>query len=387
MKIKRIILFLICIAVMTAVLTACKKPGPSDPSDPGDNGTPQEQLVPKTAYGVDYLFPEYEGFYAAAPNIIEDGAARYVVYNTNKTKNSSDAVLAARKAVLQSGKWVYGEQSIILEPSAGKWDSARVLNADIVEGKFTYSGTEYKYLMAYQGNGITAEKRFKIGLAFSNDILGNWVKTDAPFIDYDYESEGDAYGAGQPSLLSINRQGQIMLFYAHGSSLLTSTRFVEADLSDFSVPLVSGYVTVPFAGWPVDGNPLPMINNADFGYDPVSGYVVAVKDGFPYAGTNPATATKVEIAKILLDDLFETDGAWRTVVPVINDLDLATQGNTGWKRVHSACMVTNSFGELSAEALEIGFTSGKAATDPSDESWKFYDGVHAFAVPDALRED
>lgn len=366
----------IVIAILMMILVAACNPETGEDKD-----------VQKTPEGIPYIFTEYEGYYNSAPSIIEFDNQRYVIYNTNKEKNIAKTVIAARKGTMVNGKWEYGEQKIILEPTAGKWDSVRVANADIVEGNFSYKNKEYKYLLAYQGNGIEAEKRFQIGLAVSNDILSGWVKVENPFIPYDYNVEGDTYGYGHPSMINFDKQSKILFFYSSGTALLTSTRFVEADLSDLDNPVVSGYITVPVNGLPLDGMEIPMVANADFAYDEEEEKIFMVKDGYPYASSAPQTATKVSLAKIDLIDLYTVDGQWKQVVPEISSIDTATEGNTGWKRIHSACILTDAFGNIDSSAIDVGFTSGRPASSAEDRSYIFYDGLHIFSVPDLLRID
>lgn len=340
--------------------------------------------VAKVPEGIDYLFSESEGFANSAPAIKDAGGKRYVFYTTNEEANKEGGVIAARVGEQSGETWEFGEQSVLLRPESNRWDGTRVMNADVVEGKFSYQNQEYSKLMVYQANAVAAEKRFQIGLAVSNEWTSGWVRVgDKPFLAYDYEGYGDTFGVGNPSIFSVDGEGKILLFYSYGSATVTCTRFVEADLSDLAAPVLSGYITVAGEGLPLDGNPVAMVANADFKYDADTQTVYMVKDGYPYAGNAPQTATKVEVAKVAVADLYRAECRWTRVVSAIDGLDLE-----GWARVHSACLVSDAQGRISdPDALEIGFTSNIAAKDENDKKYEFYSGLHTYKIPAQNRED
>lgn len=338
----------------------------------------------KVSAGVDFLFDEYEGYGNSAPVIKEVGGKRYLFYTTNEEAENKNTSIAVRIGEQKDGVWKYGEQKVVLRSAEASWDSYNLSNADVVEGTFTYQGTEYSKLMVYQGNNLEAEKRFQIGLAVSNSYEEGWVRVgEAPFIAYDYEGYGDTYGVGNPSIFSVNGEGQVMIFYGYGSTNVSCTRFVEADLSDLSKPVTSGAITVGSDALPLDGYEVAMIANADFKYDAVKEMVYMVKDGYPYASNDPQTATKVEVAKIPVRDLFKAKSTWTNVVSTIDSLEL-----NGAPRVYAACLVSNGLGHIqNVVDLELGFTSNIAATSETDKKYEYYESLHCFKIPSTLRED
>ncbi len=338
----------------------------------------------KVSAGVDFLFEEYEGYGNSAPVIKEADGKRYLFYTTNEEAQNKNTSIAVRVGEQKDGVWKYGEQKIILRSVEGGWDSYNLSSADVVEGTFSYQGTKYSKLMVYQANNLEAEKRFQIGLAVSDSYEEGWVRVgEAPFITYDYEGYGDTYGVGNPSVFNVNDEGRVMIFYGYGSTTVSCTRFVEADLSDLSKPVTSGAITVGSDALPLDGYEVAMIANADFKYDAAKEMVYMVKDGYPYATNAPQTATKVEVAKIPVRDLFKAKATWTNVVSTIDSLEL-----NGAPRVYAACLVSDGLGHIQDVAdLELGFTSNIAATSETDKKYEYYESLHCFAIPSTLRED
>ena len=352
----------------------------SSSSSSGGNEPPV--LTKRTADGeIAYIFDEYEGFSYDAPSVIKDGNDVIVAYTTNKTQNKEDKIIAVKKGTFADGKFTFAAQKTAIEPSQDGWDKHNIDNADLVKGEFLYGGESYNYLMVYQANSIASEKRMQIGAAVSKDAL-SWVKVgDKPLLSYDYESLGDTAGLCYPSVVNVNQKGGIMLFYTRATSLVTETRFVEINAANLNSPVFGGEICIPSSGLPLDGNEWSITVNADFAYDKTSDEIYMVKDGFPYASNNAKKATKIEIAKIAVADLFSQGAKWTTVVSIIDGLDV------GYSRVYSAEFVTDGYADTDGQNLALLFSSGVSASDASDESYKFKNGIHYYEVPSLNRED
>lgn len=329
----------------------------------------------KASGTIEYIFTQYEGYSYEAPSIIKDGEDVYVSYTTNSIAKGGDKVIAVRKGTFTDGKFTFGAEKIAIRPTANGWDKYNVDNSDMVKGEFNYKGTEYTFLMFYQASSFAAEKRYQIGAAVSKDGL-NWLKVgDSPIISYDYEVLGDTAGVCYPSLVNLNGKANLLLFFSKATSLVSETRFVEIQASNLDDLVMSGEISVPSKGLPLDGNEWGIVINADFAYDSASNMLYVVKDGFPYASNNAQKATKIEIAKIALSDMYKQNAEWTTVVNVLDGIELG-----GYSRIYSAEFVTNAFSGIDGANAELLFTSGVSAENATDETYKFKNGIHYYKL-------
>ena len=93
---------------------------------------------------------------------------------------------------------------------------------------------------------------------------------------------------------------------------------------------MSGNISVPHEGLPLDGLEWATIINADFGYNPTSEELYLVKDGMVFAAQNAKKATLVQLAKMPLADLYEQTAKW-TQIKTVMGLIVG-----GYTRMHSA---------------------------------------------------
>ncbi len=339
----------------------------------------------RKALGTDYMFMEDAGFYAYAPSILQaDDNTRYVYYTVNRDKEKSASdVIAVRKGTLKNGEYIYEEKKIVLMPSDGKWDSQRVTCPSVIYGDFSYAGNSYTCLLAYSANRIEASKNFQIGLAVAKNPEGPFTKIgDSPAISYNSEISGSQYGVGNPSLVSYDKKGKVRIFYSHGDNNLSSTRVVDADLSQLDNPKFSGYLTVSYLGLPDDGLGYPLVANCDFSVNEDGSQLYMVKDGFPYALNEPKVATKLTVATMKTGGLYDPNGKWDTIVPEINQLDTYVDENRlGWSRMYSACILRDAYGIVKdTSKISICFTSSHEPANMNDTSYTFSPGLHMYEI-------
>lgn len=334
-----------------------------------------ETDVERTDAGnIGYLFTEYEGFYYEDASVLVEENRVIVSYTTNKTKDKQDSVIAVRVGEVTADGWNFASDAVVaVEPSVDGWDKYNIGSSDLISGKFTYGETEYKYMLAYHANNIEARKRLQIGLAVSNDLT-TWVKVgENPFVSYNYEIYGDFDGVCNPSLVNVNGNANILLFYSYASERVTESRFIEAKLDNLNSPVVSGSISVPHQGLPLDGLEWATIINADFGYDSETGKIYIVKDGMVFAAQNAKKATLVQLAEIPMADLYKQTAIWTNIASVYA-IELG-----GYTRVHSAALVTDGNGGM-VDGVSIVFTSSVAAVDVTDLSYVFKSGLHYYNV-------
>lgn len=160
-----------------------------------------------------------EYFYNYCPTIFEEDGVRHIYYCANKKHGNVTDYVAYRKGVKdETGRFIYSDIQYVLEPTENSWDSRHVCDPSVVKGEFTYNQENYNYLMAYLGCVTSDNTSNEVGLAVSKSPEGPWIKVgDGPFCDYELnDNSGFQWGYGQPSLVSVDRKSEILLFYTVG---------------------------------------------------------------------------------------------------------------------------------------------------------------------------
>lgn len=167
-------------------------------------------------------------------------------------------------------------ETIVLQETAGTWDSAFTCNPHVVRGTFVNplgNGTTYTYALYYVATNKSNGTDNSIGVAFSNDAL-TWVKYPAPVIQT-RTSGGVHYGAGQPDV--VNTQGAnssaITMVYEYNDGSIHGVRHFEVTSTD----------GVHFSGFPGSQLTTAGLQNTlttlgDLAYDPAAGMWYGVYD-------------------------------------------------------------------------------------------------------------
>ena len=304
--------------------------------------TPEYEKGDKKAVdGVGLMFEETVGFNTKDATVFEeDENTRYIIYASNETAKGAQ-VFAARKAVKEAGEWKYGEKHIIFRGAEGEaWDKA-ISQPSVIKGEFHLGETVYSYLMAYQGNEDGSNYNNHIGLAVSNDVLGEWVRVgEDPLIENPELYEG-SFGFGSPELVSYNEHGQAFLFYSFGETLLSGTRVKTADFSDLEhINLEAGYAELPVEG--LIGRDDNITSNAGFAIANDKLYYAG--DGMPSSNA-PGCASAFEVASASLDIIQEFDKQW-TSIETVGSLDTMDDEKLGWDELFSPSFVRDEFGHI-----------------------------------------
>ena len=310
----------------------------------------------KAVDGVGLMFSETVGFNTKDATIFEENEnTRYVIYASNETEKGAQ-VFAARKAEKVEGAWKFGEKHIILRGATGEdaWDKA-IFQPSVIKGEFHYAETEYHYLMAYQGNEDGTNYNNHIGLAVSNDILGEWVRVgNKPILENPELYEG-SFGFGSPELVSYNEHGQAYLFYSFGETTLSGTRVKTADFLDLGhIVLEAGYAELPVKG--LVGRDDNITSNAGFAISQ-DGKLYYAGDGMPSSNA-PGCATAFEVASAKLDIIQAFDEEW-TSIERVSSLDTMDDEKLGWDELFSPSFVRDAFGRVntSASKLEVVYST------------------------------
>lgn len=335
----------------------------------GDNQTPAYEIGDKKAEdGTGLMFSEVIGFNTKDASVIqEDENTRYVVYASNETAKGKQ-VFAARKAIKENNKWNYQEKHVILRPSIDEeaWDQA-IFQPSVVKGKFNLSGTEYHYLMAYQGNEDGTNYNNHIGLAVTNDVLGEWIRVGEDPIIENPELFESSFGFGSPSLVSYDQQGKVYLFYSFGETTLSGTRVKTADFSDLNhIQLEVGYGELPVTG--LTGRDDSITSNAGFAISQDNKLYYA-GDGMPDSSA-PGCATSFEVAKANLNVIASNAEAW-TSIKRVTFLETMDDERMGWDEIFSPTFITDAYGRIDTTSGKLEIVYSTFDIDSADS---FYTG-------------
>ncbi|XFA99037.1 hypothetical protein ACAG96_00300 [Candidatus Izemoplasma sp. B36] len=322
--------------------------------------------APTTEEPVVYGIPmPATGFYMTNADIIQlPDTSRILVYTTNIESGEEENVIAIREGALTVGEgYVYDDEAIVITGSEDGWDQY-LGSASIVQGVFVYDSVTYSYLMAYAGTESINDNAFSIGFAVSNDPSGTWVKVgDAPIVEYDGTIYGETYsGYYAPSLVNLDQESIVRLFFTWGDAYGHFTYFVDIDASALDTIDMSGFAMVPNNGNLSSGDDVTMVPNGDFAYCATSGYFYMVKDYSPTASQEPKVATRIELAKIMENELYiaPNPNGWES----IRVYDFEDTPDYAYERLYSGTIVTDEFGHLLSEtAIEIVYNVSELEAD------------------------
>ncbi len=295
--------------------------------------------------------PKEENFYNYCPSAIMEGNnIMHIWYCANKVSGNVTDYVAYRKGELNgAGKWVFGEKQIVLAPTAGTWDERHTCDPSVVKGDFSMGGEKYAYLMAYLGCKTSDNTRNEVGIAVAKEPQGPWVKVDAlnPIANFyaSPEYSEKSWGYGQPSLISSDNAGKVLLLYSKGVTSGTFAYLEEWDFYDLDHAKKLRETRLSDNGVVNASGEKDVINNADFAYDPHLKRMYCIKEDFGYptdggvdwiAGSN--TLLYIDLGDKGIDALFGTH-RWEVGGQI-------TRNTTGFFRNHNMGIVTDVYGKL-----------------------------------------
>ena len=331
-----------------------------------------------------------ENFYNYCPTVMFEGNdVMHVWYCSNEISGNVTDHVAYRKGQLSSdGKWTFSEKKLVLSPSENTWDARHVCDPSVVKGKFAYKGAQYSYLMAYLGCESSDCTANEVGLAVANSPEGPWVKYEGAFCNFhtsvDYTAT--AWGYGQPSLVSVDKGGKVILFYTKGIYSGTYTQAEMWDLSNLDAPvkLKENKLT--------DGGSVEVFNNADFAYDPSTNSFYCVKEDHIAGGWYPTDggvnwiSGSVSVFYAMMgdndalvgDSLFKAN-PWTKVSTVGESL-------TGFKRNHNAGIATDEYGWIvDGSKIPVVYTMSLLASQfPDWEAHGQWPALHTYRLHGAV---
>ena len=374
---------IIPVILMSFLLTGCAFN--NDNPSTGGNNPPVEEVketfIPKVGE-VKMLFDDgtigETNKYNYCPSyFIEDNIA-HVYYCTNKDEGNVTDYVGYRKGEVVNNKVKYSDNSqyVLTHGEMGSWDSRHACDPSVVKGEFKYHGEEYNYLMAYLGCVPSDCTQNETGIAVSKTPDGPWIKCDFkedgvtkinPIVPFsDFSCNETSWGTGQPSLVSVDKKGRVLLFTTVGATNGTFTNLREYDFSDIdNYKLLRERVSINIDGIRGSIGSASFINNADFGYDEVNKRIIMAKPRqfFGTDGKSPNfIADTIDVYYIddtegseIGDVLFagkNTTKIWKLIGSVNESL-------TGFLRNHNTGLVTDEYKRIdSSSPLGVLFTRG-----------------------------
>lgn len=333
----------------------------------------ENHFIPETTGGVNYtdeLFGEdmsLYNFYNYAPSIMIEDGVMHIWYCANEVSGYVTDYIAYRRGEIQSdGTWVFSERQIVLGPTADNWDSVHTCDPSVIKGEFSYRSESYNYLMAYLGCVTLDNSNNEVGIAVAKNPEGPWIKISElnPIANY-YESDEFSndvwtWGYGQPSLISVDKQGEVLLFYTKGLNSGTSTQVERWDLSNLDNPIKIESTQVSNKGATNDLNQQDVINNADFAYDPVRQRIYTVEDMSNRPLEEPtiiSQAFPIEYLNLNVNESFVGETLFDGTIYQWNVHEFVGEGVSGFARNHNPGLITDPYGWLiSPNQLPVIYT-------------------------------
>lgn len=251
----------------------------------------------------------------------------------------------------------------MLFPSEEGWDSLHVCDPAVVKGEFKYDGKVYNYALFYLGTyypeGVEC-KHNQLGVAFSETPEGPWVKFKGnPIV----EGSKHTWGVGQPSVISLNKKGKVLLFYTkQEDDFSTHTYMRELDFSFMDNPRFGEAKLVPTEGLREREEGMAVIlSDADFAYDPKRDIFFLARPQHPYplhpSGERAIVSGYIQIAYIEGESLRSGKGGWKIIGEIGPE-------DSGFPLNHSPAIARNWYGWVdNPHKLRINFSTAKLGKD------------------------
>lgn len=342
-----------------------------------------------------------ENFYNYAPSIMMEGnSIIHIYYCANKISgNVTDYIIYRRGELQNDGKWIFSNRQEVLQPTPNTWDARHACDPSVIKGVFNYHEEQYNYLMAYLGCVTNDSSRNEVGIAVSKNPEGPWIKVNEinPIANYydsiEYVGDEWTWGYGQPSLVSVDKAGKVLLFYTKGLKTGTSEYVELWDLANLNNPKRIVETTVPNNGVVNAGRNNDVINNADFAYDAERKRLYVIKEDFPYpnngnldwiTGSNTLLYLNLDTSEEYVGEtIFTKSGlSWQFVTGI-------SKNETGFARVHNAGILKDEYGWIiNPYQIPIVYTRADLVTDypnwsgkgqwPSLHTYRLYGYVYYF---------
>jgi hypothetical protein len=290
-------------------------------------------------------------YYNYAPSHIQvSDSVRYLYYCRNQVDGVIKDSIFLRQSIKGENGWEWQEPLLALEPSSSGWDSIHVCDPDVKQGEFSYKDHTYQHIMFYLGSDRSNNNHNQIGIALADDSDGPWVKWEQnPIVDYGF---ANFWGKGQPSAVSLDNKGKMLLFYSCGDRDGTRMLYRKLDLSDLSVPIIGEEKVLTTEGLTeIDGSQA-ILHNGALAYDEKTDRFYLIRPRHPFEATAPDfISSQLQVAYTPAATIWSGNGTWTVeghITPV----------QTQKARNHNSCILTDAYGGLvgGAKNYQINFS-------------------------------
>lgn len=319
------------------------------------------------AYSLRPVYHPQGRFYVYAPAVIVDGATEHIW----SCQNAQDGVIRDHIFYTRRVRGVVVENRAVLAASAvGTWDSFHTCDPSVVRTRIRYGGEVFHYAMLYLGNDVDASRHNQIGVAFARQVGGPWRKFPMPLVRSD---EAQAWGVGQPSALSLDQHGRVLLFYTRGDHLGTRACFRELDLADVDKLVLGAERSVTTAGLTGRNGAADWLNNFDVAFDREQHRFYMVREQHPYPPSHPGyIGASLQIVSMDAAALWNGHGTWRVETSITPELTgFARNHNAGFKRSAAGTLpATNQLAVVFARSCAAGSGVECATPEWSYDLWE-----------------
>lgn len=319
--------------------------------------------------------------YNYCPSTFIENNERYVYYCSNLEEGNVTDYVAHRHATYDKKKgWEWSDIDYVLGPTSGTWDARHTCDPSVTKGVFSYQGETYSYLMAYLGSIQSDNNGNETGIAVSKSPEGPWIKCDDvnPLIPYDRENA--IWGTGQPSIINVDEQGDVVIFYSVGNKDGTYEEVREYNLTNIDNPVLLQSARVPTYGLQSGDS---LICDADVCYDVENQKLLLVKGKIPYSpdGNSPSFIASTLVVYYMdlsdserpIDEIFKGNNAkpWKLLTEIGYE-------KTGFMRNHNAGLSTDPYGHLIAgtDFIEVAFTR----SDLANSEWNWLSTYRIYSI-------
>jgi hypothetical protein len=220
--------------------------------------------------------------------------------------------------------------------------------------------------MAYLGCVTSNSQENDLGIAVAKSPEGPFIKVgNAPLVDFvrnmTVNQDLFQWGVGQPSLINMDKKGDIMLFYTRGDYNATRTIVERWDLSDLNSPQKKSSVKLSERGLINLNGGSDILNNADFVYDAKNKRFYSSSDCHP----NP-TGTPDYISSHFRVCYFDEPSSYSSFT--WSYLSTVGPTETGFARNHNTGILRDAYGHLPNGYVTVYYT---VSTTGSLSLWSY----------------
>ena len=318
------------------------------------------------------LFDDAAGHYNYCPAVLHHEGVTHLWYCANeKAYEIVDSIMYRHE------KKHFSSPEVALRPDDDitAWDGVHVCDPSVIKGIFNDGETVYHYAMAYLGCNTLDCTNNEIGLAFAKTPAGPWIKwSQNPLVTFDLKGFKRYWGVGQPSLINLNRQSKLGLFYTRGDGLGSHQWFLMFDAKNIYQMKEMTHHPISHKGlWRLDGLPDALIN-VDAAFDPVCDVLWVVRDKCGDDGLYPSIIRQaVEVSWIPFSDLKR--GTWQKEAVIDHAL-------THFVRNHNAALKRDAYGHLldRHDAMDVYYTTSIHAKSNEDLQYLWRYRIHRHRI-------